>query len=348
MFAQSATIHGNAPALTAQRSRSHRIQYAGMFVTLIMLGLAYGVYGTWQEYYRDPTYEHLFIGVGVSLSVSMFFFLLAYFVVPKVEFFENHLVARSLWGFSRQRSYQEISILEVKHGRLYFRFNDRGKIALSREEINLEDLVLWLAERGVMAAQHLQSSPPGAFGNRGSKQATVAAVTFQEKATLNPILTVKSPWLHRIIVFLFAGVPGIVGIYAFGGYIGKFLSNPTTIHLFVVLIIPPVCVLLLYATVVVLLRKSVFFENYLLVRSMWGRSQKLSYQNINTLDLDLEALTVTVKRQNSWQVEIITIPRYSFRRFRIEDFVQWLAARGVTAARDLKWPPPPQRGPAQK
>ena len=235
------TIHGKAPqipALTAQRSKNQRIQYAVVVVTLIVLGLVYGVYGTWQEYYGDPTYEHLFIGVFVSLSVSVFFILLAYFVVPKVEFFENHLVERSLWGFSRQRRYQEISKLEVKHGHLYFRFNDRGKILISREEIKLEDLAQWLVERGVTAAQDWKSSLSGTSENWGSKHATTTAVTLQGKTASSPVLTVQARRWHRIYAFLFGGVPFILCIPAEGILIGRYLSDPENIILFSILFLP--------------------------------------------------------------------------------------------------------------
>ena len=89
MTTEPATIQGKPPerpALTAQKTKSNRVQYVAIFGTLTLLVVYFGVYPSWQEYFRDPTSEHLFIAVVVSCSFWVFPLALAYLVVPKVEF----------------------------------------------------------------------------------------------------------------------------------------------------------------------------------------------------------------------------------------------------------------------
>ena len=102
--------------------------------------------------------EHLLIAVIMMFPFFWGLYWVAKLLVPKVEFFESHLVVRSLWGSSRTRSCQEISKLEVKYGRLFITFKDRGKIALHKNEINFEDLTRWLAKQGVIAARDFEDA----------------------------------------------------------------------------------------------------------------------------------------------------------------------------------------------
>ena len=324
-------VHGKAPTspvLTAQRSRRNRIQIAGGFVAFLLM-LVYVTYSTWHQYSRSPTNENLFIVAAVSFCYLVWLWLLAKFVVPKVEFFENHLVARSLWGFSRQRSYREISKLEVKHDHLFFTFNDRGKISLSREEIKLEDLVRWLAERGVLAARDFKWEPLGTSEDWGSKQEAVEAVTLQNKATPGPVLTVQASRSDRIKACLLWGLPLIISVYTLVGSAGRYLSNSKSIYLLgiflALLVIPMWLSLLAWA----LIPKVDFFENHITIRSLWGRSRRRSYQEIIQLAVVHERLIITFKDHSSTSFDRSTI--------RTESFVRWLAERGVAAARNFKW-----------
>lgn len=164
MTTEPATIQGKPPerpALTAQKSRSNRALCAGIFGTILLFCI-HGAYAFWGDYVVDPTAKHLFLAVVVSSGTCMMTVVLAWSVVPKVEFFQNYLVERSLWGFSRKRRYQEISNLELKREDVYFTFylkfvfNDGRKITLKEEDIKLGDLIGWLAERGVTAAEYLK------------------------------------------------------------------------------------------------------------------------------------------------------------------------------------------------
>lgn len=135
-----------SPALTAQRPRRTRIRIAGFFGAFLLLQVfALGVVA--RQYLGDPTRDNLTIVVVTGLPVFMWILLLVVQLVPKVEFFDHHLISRSLWGLSRKRSYQEIDKLEMKYGHLLVAFKHRGDIALSRSEINIEDLAGWLGER---------------------------------------------------------------------------------------------------------------------------------------------------------------------------------------------------------
>ena len=332
MTTEPATIQGKPPerpALTAQKTKSNRVQYVAIFGTLTLLLVYFGVYPSWQEYFRDPTSEHLFIAVVVSCSFWVFPLALAYLVIPKVEFFENHLVARSLWGFSRQRNYQEISKLEVKHDHLFFTFNDRGKISLSREEIKLEDLVRWLAERGVLAARDFKWEPLGTSEDWGPKQEAVEVGTLQNEATPSSVLTVQASRSDRIKACLLWGLPLIISVYTLVGSAGRYLSNSKSIYLLgiflALLVIPMWLSLLAWA----LIPKVDFFENHITIRSLWGRSRRRSYQEIIQLAVVHERLIITFKDHSSTSFDRSGI--------RTQTFVRWLAERGVAAARDLKW-----------
>ena len=293
-----------------------------------LLMLVYGTYNALQQYSRDPTNDNLFAVVIVGFCCLSWPFLLARFVVPKVEFFDNHLVARSIWGFSRKRSYQEISKLEAKHDHLFFTFNDRGKISLSREEIKLEDLVRWLAERGVTPAQELEWTPRGRLEDQGPKQEAVEAVTLQNKTTLGLVLTVQAPRSDRIKACLLWGLPLILSVYALVGSVARYLSNSNSVYLLVIflalLVIPMWLSLLAWA----LFPKEVFFETHIVVRSKWGRSRRRSYQEIIHLAVVDDRLAV-VFNDGCW----VEIPRSTIRT---ESFVRWLAERGVAAARNFK------------
>ena len=329
MTIERATIHGKAPVMTAQRSRSNRIQYAAIFGTLTLLVGYFAVYDNWQEYFRDPISEHLFIAVVVSCSFWVWPLAVVYFVVPKVEFFENHLVARSLWGFTRKRNYKGISKLEVKHEHLDVMFYGGDRLSLSREETKLEDLIRWLAEREVTAAKKLEREPWGKSEDRRPKQEAVEAGTAQNKVIPGPVLTLQSPAWTRIYAVLLWGVPGILSIYAEGILIGRCLSNPTSINLVAVCVLPLAGALWLYYATLALFPKVEFFESHIVVRSQWGRSRRRSYLEIMRLAANYEKLDVTF---NDWQhVEIAKTDT------NIKNFVRWLSERGVTAARNFNW-----------
>ena len=157
-------------SLTAQRSRSNRIQYAGCLIVFLLLAV-YVFNGILQQYSENPTNENLLIAVFMISPFLVGFYLLAYFLVPKVEFFEDHLAARSLWGRWRMRSYQEISELAVKRRHLFITFTDRSKIALHPEQINLDELVRWLTDHDVTAARDVKRNPGERrkFGERNRK-----------------------------------------------------------------------------------------------------------------------------------------------------------------------------------
>ena len=146
-----------SPTLTAQRPSSNRIQIAGFSVAVLALIVFAFVCAT-QQYSRNPTNEILLITVLMIFPFFGGLYWLAKMLVPKVEFFENHLVTRSHWGSSRKRSCQEISKLEVKYGRLFITFKDSAQIELRRIEINFEALTRWLAEQGVIAARDFENA----------------------------------------------------------------------------------------------------------------------------------------------------------------------------------------------
>lgn len=329
MLTELPTAEGKAPVMTAQRSRSNRIQYAAIFGTLTLLMGYFAVYANWQEYFRDPTSEHLFIAVVVSCSFWVWPLAVVYFVVPKVEFFENHLVARSLWGFTRKRNYQGISKLEVKHEHLDVMFYGGDRLSLSREETKLEDLIRWLAEREVTAAKKLEREPWGKSEDRRPKQEAVEAGTAQNKVTRGPVLTLQSPAWTRIYAVLLWGVPGILSIYAEGILIGRCLSNPTSINLVAVCVLPLAGALWLYYATLALFPKVEFFESHIVVRSQWGRSRRRRFREILSLSLDYETLYVGFS-----DLHVVAIPRSTIRT---ESFIRWLAERGVTAARNFNW-----------
>ena len=70
----------------------------------------------------------------------------------------------------------------------------------------------------------------------------------------------------------------------------------------------------------------------MLERSMWGRSQRLSYRYITKLAVDLDHLSITFKTPRAYQVH--SIPRSGYN---IRGLVRRLAEQGVTAAQDFKW-----------
>ena len=151
------------PALTSQRSRNRQIPDA-IFCGVLALAVVYCIYLGWQQYFTDPTSDNLFIAVLVSPSVIAVYLLLQYFVVPrKVEFFENYLVERSLRGYSRKRSYQEIIKLEVFTRYVacqvfVIRFRGGGDIKLYNDEIHFDELAGWLEERGVPGVQAVKKA----------------------------------------------------------------------------------------------------------------------------------------------------------------------------------------------
>ena len=335
MTTEPTTSHGKAPTspvLTAQRSGSHRIQYGVILGALTLAVARYGAYPPWREFYSEPTTDHLIIAVLITSGLFSFLFLTAKFTVPKVEFFENHLVARSFWGFSRKRSYQGIIKVKVEREHLHLMFYGGEQIVLSREEILFEDLALWLTDRGVTAARDLKR---GTSEDWGAKQETVQAGNLQSKATPGPVLTVQASRSDRIQAFLVYGVPVLLSVYALGVLIVRYLNDPKNITLFVIFIIPVAAAVLLYLATLVLFPKVEFFENYIVERSQWARSRKRRYQEVVHLQVDYESLSLAFN--DGW---LLSIPRTSFRT---EPFIRWLAERGVAAARDFKWAPPPNR-----
>ena len=332
MTTEPATIQGKPPerpALTAQKTKSNRVQYVAIFGTLTLLVVYFGVYPSWQEYFRDPTSEHLFIAVVVSCSFWVFPLALAYLVVPKVEFFENHLVARSLWGFSRKRNYQGISKLEVKHEHLDLMFYGGDQLSLSREDIKIEDLAAWLAERSVVAARNLKWEPRETYENWGVKQDAVEAVTLQNEATSSPVLTVQAPRSDRIRKGLFWGAVFVVSVIIVVGYAGRYFSNERGVDLFVVIFGIFLGIVCLFFLALRLIPKVEFFENHIVARSIWGRSKRRSYHEISKLEVKYDLLILKFTDRGT-----LALSRYEVNP---GGFLQWLAERGVTAARDLKW-----------
>ena len=149
-------IHSNTPipTLTVQRSRRNRINIAGFFGALLLVQLL-ALLVVVRQYTVRPTQDNLIISVFFLGGVFVWVVFLAVLLVPKVEFFADCVVVRSVFGLSQRRSYKDIDTVETKHGHLFIHFEDRSKIALSRSEINFEELARFLAARGVVAVQAL-------------------------------------------------------------------------------------------------------------------------------------------------------------------------------------------------
>ena len=269
---EPAMTHTN-PTLTAQRSRSNRIQYAGCFVVFLLLSV-YVFRGMVQQYSENPTNENLLLVCGVLLLFIGGLYWLAKMLVPKVEFFEDHLAARSLWGVSWRRSYQEISELAVKHQHLFITFTDQSKIALHPEEINHNDLARWLAERDVSAARDLLRAPRRTSEDEEPKQQAVEAAVPRSQATSGPLLTTKQPWSVRIwpvaiygAFLLFLGYPTVVLAQE------SFRTQSAGLLFFAVFMGLATC-LPIVGLVESLVPKKEFYEDHILVRSWWGRHAK--------------------------------------------------------------------------
>ena len=218
----------------------------------------------------------------------------------------------------------------MKNDHLYLLFYGGVQITLSREEIIFEDLAPWLADRGVTGAGNLKRNPRGMSESGATKQKTVGTGTLQNKAITGPVLTLQASRGARIRAFLLHGVPFVLSVYALLGVgIGRYLSNPTGMNLFVICVLPLGSAIWLYCATLVLFPRVVFYENHITVRSQWGRSRRRHYQEIVHLDVDYETLQLEFGDGGS-----IGVPRSVIRT---ESFIRWLAGRGVTAARDFKW-----------
>lgn len=150
------------PVLTAQPTRSNRVQYVCLLVVFQTIFL-YGAKRTLDRYSRDATIENLFILAVVIVACFAMLYFMARPVAKRVEFFENHLVEHSFWVFSRTRTYQEISRLEVAYVwavRQVFiiRFSDGGKIAVFNDEIHFDGLAEWMDQRGVSGVEEVKKN----------------------------------------------------------------------------------------------------------------------------------------------------------------------------------------------
>ena len=143
------------PALTAQRPKRNRVYNAVFFGAFLVLHL-FVLGGVARQYFGDPTDDNLLIVAIFACSILVWILPLLFVLVPKVDFFEDHLVDRSPLGVSRKRSYQQIKKIEMRHGHLFFICRDGHKVALGSAEISLDELVNWLVNRGVTAARDLE------------------------------------------------------------------------------------------------------------------------------------------------------------------------------------------------
>ena len=322
-----------SPALTAQRSRSNRIQYAGCFI-LFLLVAVYGFDHILQQYSENPTNENLLLAVIAIFPFFAGFYMLAYFLVPKVEFFEDHLLARSLWGRTRQRSYQEIATLAVKHYNLFITFKDRSKIALHPEEIDLDHLARWLTERDVSAARDIAATwdvrkePQRTAGNWRPKQQAFSPATLQNKATSGPVLTLRAPLWARMLSGVFLGGMLLVNVFAVYAVADKYFETLDNVWIFWTVFLTLGNGIWIPGLAYALIPKEELYEDHVLIRSMWGRSRRLSYQEITKVGVLDDDLIITFNYIESILIDRTTIDE--------EDFARWLAERSVIAARALK------------
>ena len=314
-------------SLTAQRSRSTRVQIAGCFVVFLLV-LVYAYNGTLQQYSRNPTDENLLIAVIMSFTFLGWLYWLTKLLVPKVEFFKDHLVARSLWGFSHKRSYPEISTLEVKHDHLYIAFKDGGKIALHKSEIELERLARWLAERDVSAVRDLKWEPVETSEDWG--RGTVEPAILQNKAAPRLVLTTEGTRSDRIRQAAFWGAMLLLNVIGAFRIIQAHLMDPSEGLLFFVVFLTLGNALWIFMLVLSLVPKKEFYEDHILMRSISGRTRRRSYQEITNVKVDQDYFCITFN-----DGELIALERESHD----STFARWLAERGVTAARDLKVEP---------
>ena len=318
------------PELTAQRSRRARIQIAGYFVVFLPV-LVYAFYGSVQQYSRNPTNENLLIAVIMTSPFLGWLYWLTKLLVPKVEFFENHLVERSLRGFSRKRSCQEITSVEAKYDHLFVTFNGLDKIALHKSEIKLEDLARWLAERDVSAAHNLKWEPREPSEDWGPQQQAVEAAILQSKATPSPEVTTQEPLQARILQAAFWGALLLLNVIVAGVFAQAYFRNPTAGLLFFTVFMTLANGIWLFMLALSLVHKKEFYEDHILMRSLSGRSRRRSYQEITNVEVSDESLIITFN-----DLEHISLLRTGFD---VVGFARWLADRGVTAARDLKVEP---------
>lgn len=325
-----------SPALTAQRSRSHHIQYAGCFVVFLLL-VVYGFDHIRQQYSESPTNENLLLVCVVLLLVFGGLYWLAKMLVPKVEFFQNHLVARSMWGFSQTRSYPEISKLKVKRQQLFITFKDRSKIALHPEEVHLGDLARWLAERDVSAARDLITArglkwkPRRTSGVWGPKQKAFSPASLQGKATSGTPVTVKPPLWARLLYSAFFGGMLLTNVVAVYGVADKYFETQDNVWIFWTVFLTPSNFLWINILAWTLIPKQEYYEDHILIRSMWGRLQRRSYQEISEVSENEEYVHI---RFNDGQI----IGRHT-SIIDVAGLAKFLVARGVDAARDVKWKP---------
>ena len=304
---------------------------------MLLLLVAYGFDHFLQQYSENPTNVNLLPTVFMILPFWAGVSMLAYFLVRKVEFFENHLVTRSTWGFSRKRSYQDITSVAGDYDHLFVTFNGRDKIALHQEEIKPDDLVRWLAERDVSAVRDMapawdvrRESQGSSEDGRPERQALEPA-TLQNRAASVPVLTLRAPLWARIVGGGFSGGMLLLTVNAAYVIADKYFETRDTEWLFfLALMIVGICIwipCLAYS----LIPKVELHEGHVLIRSMWGRSRRLSYQEITQVGVLDDDLVITFN-----YVESITILRTTIDE---EDFARWLADRSVTVERALKVEP---------
>ena len=315
-------------SLTAQRSRSQRIQYAGCFVVFLLVA-AYAVDSTLQRYTENPTNDNLIIAVIMIFSFFTVVIMLAYFLVPKVEFFEDHLVARSLWGVSRKRRYQEISELAVKRQHLFITFTDRSKIALHPEEINREVLARWLADHDVTAARDVRRKPRRTSKVWGAKPKAFSPASLQNKAATGPLETVKQPLWMRLVSGACCGWMLQRSVKAVYRVVDEYFETLDIVLIFWAAfptLFIGVCIVVLAAF---LIPKVNFYEDHMVIRSMWGRLQKRSYQEI----------TEVAESEKDVFIRFNDGERLSYSSSDIDTagLARFLVDRGVSAARDVKW-----------
>ena len=316
------------PALTAQRSRSNRIQYAGCFIAVLLV-VAYGSDSILQQYSENPANENLLLAVITTVPFFALLFWAAKILVPKVEFFEDHLAARSLWGLSRKRSYQEISELAVKRHHLFITFTDRSRIALHPEEIQLGDLTRWLVERDVSAAQDVNWKPRRTPRVWGPKQKAFSPATLQNKATSSPIGTLIAPLWARLAGGAFFGGMLLANVIAVYGVADKYFETLDNVWIFWSVFLTLSNGIWIIVLASMLIPKEDLYEDHILIRSMWGRTRRRSYQEITKVAEDETHFFFIFS-----DGEILGSSK---NNIDVAGLARFLADRGVTSAQDVEW-----------
>ena len=157
---------------------------------------------------------------------------------------------------------------------------------------------------------------------------TTEPTTIQADAPQSPVLTVQAPKFDRIFAFFAGGVPVLMSPFAIFEMVRLQLREPSILVPVLILLTPPVMLVFFYWTIFILIPKTVFFENHIVVRSKWGRSIRLIYQEIIEIDVDYDTLFLLFKGGS-----LVPVPR---SMIRTESFIRWLAERGAAAAWDFK------------